>query len=127
MSQLVGYARTSTAAQSPASQLDALKAAGCVRVFTEIASGAQRSRPELHQALETMRKGDGLVVWRLDRLARSVRQLVGTAADLHARGVELRSPHDAIETSTATGRLAPQNHPARCYDLKRPFQVPTII
>ena len=82
MSQLVGYARISTAAQSPASQLDALKAAGCERVFTETASGAQRSRPELHQALETMRKGDVLVVWRLDRLARSVRQLVDTAADL---------------------------------------------
>ncbi len=65
----------------------------------------QRDRPQLHQALDTMRKGDVLVVWRLDRLARSVRQLVDTAADLHARGIELRSLHDAIDTSTATGRL----------------------
>ncbi len=105
MSHLVGYARISTAEQSPASQLDALKAAGCERVFTEIASGARRDRPELHQALNYMRRGDVLVVWRLDRLARSVRQLVDTAADLHARGIELRSLHDAIDTSTATGRL----------------------
>ncbi len=105
MPQLVGYARISTAEQSPASQLDALKAAGCERVFTETASGAQRSRPELHQALDYMRRGDVLVVWRLDRLARSVHQLVDTAADLHARGIELRSLHDAIDTSTATGRL----------------------
>jgi DNA invertase Pin-like site-specific DNA recombinase len=105
MSQLVGYARVSTAEQSPTSQLDALKVAGCDRVFTETASGAQRNRPELHQALDYMRKGDVLVVWRLDRLARSVRQLVDTAADLHARGIEMRSLHDAIDTSTATGRL----------------------
>ncbi len=60
--QLVGYARTFTAAQSPASQLDALKAAGCKRVFTKTASGAQRSQPQLHQAFDTMRKGDVLVV-----------------------------------------------------------------
>ena len=105
MSQLIGYARVSTSEQSPASQLDALKAAGCERVFTETASGAQRNRPELHQALDYMREGDVLVVWRLDRLARSVRQLVDTAANLHARGIELRSLHDAIDTSTATGRL----------------------
>jgi DNA invertase Pin-like site-specific DNA recombinase len=105
MSQLVGYARVSTAEQSSASQLDALKVAGCGWVFTETASSAQRNRPELHQALDYMRKGDVLVVWRQDRLARSVRQLVDTAADLHARGIELRSLHDAIDTSTAAGRL----------------------
>ena len=105
MSQLIGYARVSTPDQSPASQLDALKAAGCERVFTETASGSRRDRPELDRALDYLRKGDVLVVWRLDRLARSVRQLVDTAADLKGRGIELRSLHDAIDTSSATGRL----------------------
>ena len=105
MSQLIGYARVSTPDQSPASQLDALKAAGCERVFTETASGSRRDRPELDRALDYLRKGDVLVVWRLDRLARSVRQLVDTAADLKGRGIELRSLHDAIDTSSTTGRL----------------------
>ena len=105
MSQLIGYARVSTPDQSPASQLDALKAAGCERVFTETASGSRRDRPELDRALDYLRRGDVLVVWRLDRLARSVRQLVDTAADLKGRGIELRSLHDAIDTSSATGRL----------------------
>ncbi len=105
MSQLVGYARVSTSEQNPALQLDALNAAGCDRVYVETASGAQRDRPELHKALDYMRQSDVLVVWRLDRLARSVRQLVDTAGDLRGRGIELRSLHDAIDTSTATGRL----------------------
>ena len=63
MSQLIGYARVSTPDQSPASQLDALKAAGCERVFTETASGSRRDRPELDRALDYLRKGDVLVVW----------------------------------------------------------------
>ena len=102
---LVGYARVSTTEQNPAAQLDMLNAAGCERVFVEAASGAQRNRPELAKALDYMRKGDVLVVWRLDRLARSVRQLVDTAGTLRERGIELRSLHDAIDTSSATGRL----------------------
>ena len=81
MPQLVGYARISTAEQSAASQLDALQAAGCERAFTETAFGAQRNWPELHQARDYMHKGDVLVVWRLDRLVRSVRQLVNTATN----------------------------------------------
>lgn len=102
MSQLVGYLCISMAEQSAASQLDAFKAAGCERVFTETASGARRDRPELHQALDYMPRGDVLVAWRLDRLACSVRQLVDTAADLQAREIELRLLHGAIDTSTAT-------------------------
>ena len=68
---LVGYARVSTQDQTPALQLDALAGAGCERVFTEKASGAQRERPKLAEALDYMRPGDTLVIWRLDRLARS--------------------------------------------------------
>ncbi len=105
MSQLIGYARVSTAEQDPVAQLDMLKAAGCGRTFVETASGAQRNRQELAAALDYMRPGDVLVVWRLDRLARSVRQLVDTAGELRGRGIELRSLHDAIDTSSAAGRL----------------------
>ena len=75
---LVGYARVSTQDQRPELQLDALAAVGCERVYTEKASGAQRDRPELKAALDFVREGDTLVVWRMDRLARSIRQLIET-------------------------------------------------
>ena len=75
---LVGYARVSTQDQNPELQLDALKEAGCEKVFVEKASGAQRDRPELKAALDYMRSGDTLVVWKLDRLARSLKQLIET-------------------------------------------------
>ena len=68
---LVGYARVSTADQTPAMQMDALRTAGCERIFTETASGSHRDRPQLAAALEFLRRGDMLVVWRLSRLARS--------------------------------------------------------
>ena len=87
---LVGYARVPTQEQDLAPQLDALEAAGCGRVF-EKASGAQRERPALQAALGCMRAGDTLMVWRLDRVARSLKQLVETVEDLGARGVGLRS------------------------------------
>ena len=74
----VGYARVSTQDQNPALQLDALQAGGCEKTFTEKASGAQRDRPELKAALDYIRAGDTLVVWKLDRLARSMRQLIET-------------------------------------------------
>lgn len=79
---LVGYARVATRDRSIELQLTALMEAGCERVFTEAASGATRDRPELTAALDYLRPGDTLVVWKLDRLARSVHQLVETAADL---------------------------------------------
>ena len=78
---LVGYARVSTQEQDFALQLDALKTAGCNRVFEEKASGAQRERPALKAALEYMRQGDTLVVWRMDRLARSLKQLIETVEE----------------------------------------------
>jgi DNA invertase Pin-like site-specific DNA recombinase len=102
---LVGYARVSTQDQNPALQIDALKAAGCEKLFMEKASGAQRDRPELAAALSFMRKGDSLVVWRLDRLARSLPQLIETVAQLESEGIGLRSLTEAIDTSTAGGKL----------------------
>jgi DNA invertase Pin-like site-specific DNA recombinase len=102
---LVGYARVSTLDQKPALQIDALKAAGIERIFTEKASGAQRERPELSAALDYIRQGDTLVVWKLDRLARSMRQLIETVEDLQSRGIELRSLTESIDTATPGGRL----------------------
>ena len=102
---LVGYARVSTQDQNPELQLDALKGAGCERLFEEKASGAKRDRPELAAALSFMRNGDALVVWKLDRLARSLKQLMETVEDLSARGIGFRSLTEAIDTTTSGGRL----------------------
>lgn len=102
---LVGYARVSTQDQNPALQLDALKAAGCERVFVEKATGAQRDRPELKAVLDYIRAGDALVVWKLDRLARSLPQLIETVAMMEQQGVGLRSLTESIDTTTAGGRL----------------------
>jgi len=102
---LVGYARVSTQDQNPALQLDALKAAGCERIFVEKATGAQRDRPELKAALDYIRAGDALVVWKLDRLARSLPQLIETVAIMEQQGVGLRSLTESIDTTTAGGRL----------------------
>lgn len=101
----VGYARVSTRDQNPALQLEALRSAGCEKVFTEKASGAQRDRPELKGALEYLRAGDVLVVWKLDRLARSVRQLVETAELLQGREIGLKVITQAIDTTSPSGRL----------------------
>ena len=102
---LVGYARVSTQDQNPVLQLDALAGAGCERVFTEKASGAQRERPKLAEALDYMRAGDTLVIWKLDRLARSLKQLIETVEALSARDIGLRSVTEAIDTTTVGGRL----------------------
>ena len=104
---LIGYARVSTQDQYPALQLDALKAAGCGRIFIEKASGAQRDRPELAAALHFLRGGadDVLVVWKLDRPARSLSQLIDTVDLLEKRGVGFRSLTESIDTTSAGGRL----------------------
>ena len=102
---LVGYARVSTQEQDLALQLDALHGAGCERVFEEKASGAQRDRPALKAALDYMREGDTLVVWKLDRLARSLKQLIETVEAFAGRGIGLRSLTEAIDTTTAGGKL----------------------
>lgn len=103
---LVGYARVSTLDQSTDMQIEALNAAGCSKIFTETASGAQTDRPELKKALEYLREGeDTLVVWKLDRLARSVAQLVATVNDLHSRKIGFLSLTEKIDTSSPGGRL----------------------
>jgi DNA invertase Pin-like site-specific DNA recombinase len=101
----IGYARVSTADQDPALQIDALMLAGCVRIFTDHASGSLRERPELTKALDYLRPGDKLVVWRLDRLGRSLRHLIDTVGLLDDRGIALASVTESIDTSTSSGRL----------------------
>ena len=102
---LVGYARVSTDLQTTDGQIDALHAAGCERVFEESMSGTRADRPQLVAALAFAREGDVLVVARLDRLARSLRQLLTTVDALTARSIGLRSLHENIDTTSATGRL----------------------
>lgn len=101
----IGYARVSTQDQDTVLQLDALQQAGCEKIFTEKASGAQRDRPELKAALDYLRSGDTLVVWKLDRLARSLRQLIDTFEHLQERQIGLRSLTEAIDTTTPGGTL----------------------
>jgi DNA invertase Pin-like site-specific DNA recombinase len=102
---LVGYARVSTHDQTTDLQLDALAKAGCSRVFSESSSGAQRDRPELARALDYVRPGDTLVVWKLDRLARSIKQLIETVECLQGKGIGFRSLTESIDTTTAGGKL----------------------
>lgn len=103
--RLIGYARVSTDEQTPRAQVDALTRAGCSEIFTEHASGATAARPQLEAALGALRAGDSLVVWKLDRLGRSVPHLIETAALLEARSVDLVVLSEAIDTSTPTGTL----------------------
>jgi DNA invertase Pin-like site-specific DNA recombinase len=105
MGHLLGYARVSTSEQHPQLQVDALTAAGCYRVFTETASGARSDRPVLEQILDQLRSGDTLVVWKLDRLGRSLRHLVDTVAGLADHGIGFRSLQEAIDTTTPGGKL----------------------
>lgn len=102
---LIGYARVSTWDQTTELQLDALQDAGCLRVFEETASGTKTDRPQLAAALDFVRPGDTLVVWRLDRLGRSLKHLMETVAWLGDRDVGFRSLHESIDTTTSTGRL----------------------
>lgn len=99
---LVGYARVSTQDQNPNLQLDALKTAGCERTFVEKVSGTHRERPTLMAAIDYLREGDTLVVWKLDRLARSMKQLIETIEVLERRGVGFRSLTEAIDTTSIT-------------------------
>lgn len=102
---LIGYARVSTSRQLLDSQVRALESAGCVRIFTEKVSGRSADRPELQACQDYLRPGDVLVVPRLDRLARSLQDLIAIVADLRRRGVGFRSLHEAIDTTTPGGRL----------------------
>jgi DNA invertase Pin-like site-specific DNA recombinase len=101
----VGYARVSTVDQDPALQIDALMAAGCMKVFEDRASGARADRVGLRSALEYVRAGDVLIVWKLDRLGRSLPHLIETVTALEKCGVGFRSITEAIDTTTPGGRL----------------------
>src|SRR6202790_2734861 len=102
---LIGYARVSTVDQNLALQRAALTEAGCAKSFTEQMSGAVTDRAALHDALEFARSGDTLIVWKLDRLARSMKQLIETVETLRLRGIGFRSLTEALDTTTAQGRL----------------------
>ena len=100
-----GYARVSTTQQDEALQLDALVKAGVDKVFTDYASGATTSRPALDELLVQLRRGDRIVIWRLDRLGRSLRHLMDLVTELEHRGVALQSLSESIDTSTSGGKL----------------------
>lgn len=102
---IIGYARVSTQDQNSELQLDALKQAGCREIFTEKMTGTLRARPELTSCLRTLRSGDTLVVWRMDRLARSLKDLVEIIDDLHQREIGFRSLTESIDTTSASGKL----------------------
>jgi DNA invertase Pin-like site-specific DNA recombinase len=101
----IGYARVSTTDQSLSLQLDSLQAIGCEKLFTDTASGGKDDRIGLSQALNFARSGDTLIVWKLDRLGRSLKHLVETVSSLQERGVGFRSLQENIDTTTSSGKL----------------------
>jgi DNA invertase Pin-like site-specific DNA recombinase len=102
---LIGYARVSTHEQTLALQQDALHKAGCSKIFTDTASGAQTERKGLNSALAYVRQGDMLVVWRLDRLGRSLKHLIETIQQLDSRHIGFKSLTENIDTTTSGGKL----------------------
>src|SRR2546422_1632760 len=104
---LIGYARVSTSDQTLHLQKDALEKVGCTKIFTDTASGAQTERKGLDEALEYVREGDTLVVWRLDRLGRSLKHLLETITKLNNRKIGLKSITENIDTTTSGSPFAP--------------------
>lgn len=102
----IGYAGVSTEDQNPDLQLTALKRAGCGKIFTDTATGENAKRPALVKCLKALKAGDVLTVWKLDRLGRSLRDLITLLDDLKGHGVAFRSLTEAIDTETPTGRAA---------------------
>jgi DNA invertase Pin-like site-specific DNA recombinase len=102
---LIGYARISTQDQTLTLQRDALEKAGCRKIFTDRVSGTKAERKGLTEALSHLREGDTLVVWRLDRLGRSLRHLIDAVTELHDRGVGFKSLQENIDTTTSGGKL----------------------
>ena len=105
IAMLIGYARVSTPDQQLTLQKEALAKAGCEKIFEDCQSGAKRERPGLVKTLEQLRKGDTLVVWKLDRLGRTVKGLVDLVNQLHEQGIHFKSITDSIDTSTPSGRF----------------------
>jgi len=102
---LIGYARVSTQDQHLHLQQDALKAAGCLKTFTDTVSGGRQERKGLEEALNFLREGDILVVWRLDRLGRSLKDLIERLTELHTRNIGFKSLTENIDTTTSGGKL----------------------
>ncbi len=102
---LIGYARVSTQDQNLELQFDALNKSGCKKIFEDRVSGSRAERPGLNKLLEMLREGDTLVVWKLDRLGRSVKNLVDLVVELHKQGVQFKSLTDSIDTGTPSGRF----------------------
>lgn len=102
---LIGYARVSTQDQNLTLQREALINAGCEKVFEDKVSGTRADRPGLSKTLEMLREGDTLVVWKLDRLGRSVKQLVDMVSELNKQGIQFKSLTDSIDTGTTSGRF----------------------
>lgn len=102
---LIGYARVSTQDQNLNLQIEALNRAGCKKIFNDKVSGGRAERPGLGKTLEMLREGDTLVVWKLDRLGRSVKNLVDLVSDLHEKGIHFKSLTDAIDTCSPSGRF----------------------
>lgn len=101
----IGYARVSTNDQDTQLQIDALNAAGCERIYEEKQSGAKTDRPELQQCLKSLREGDLLIVWKLDRLGRSLQHLIDVVTDLENRQIGFQSLTENIDTTSPTGKL----------------------
>jgi len=102
---LIGYARVSTHEQTLDLQKDALEKIGCIKIFSDVVSGAKAERTGLHEALEYVREGDTLVVWRLDRLGRSLKHLIETITKLNNRKIGFKSITENIDTTTSGGKL----------------------
>ena len=102
---LIGYARVSMQDQNLDLQIEALTKAGCKKIFDDKISGSRAERAGLAKALEILREGDTLVVWKLDRLGRSVKNLVDLVGELHKQGIQFKSLTDAIDTATPSGRF----------------------
>src|ERR687885_2180340 len=105
VTMLIGYARVSTNEQNLSLQRDALEKAGCEQIYTDQVSGTKARRPGLEQAFSHLRSGDTLVVWRLDRLGRSLRHLIDTVTQLQEKGIDFKSLTEAIDTTTSGGKL----------------------
>lgn len=102
---LIGYMRVSTRQQNPDLQRDGLKRAGCEKIYDDVCSGRSTERPGLAKALEISRAGDAFVVWKLDRIGRSLPHVVGLVNDLQKRGIGLKVLAGDVDTTTTTGRL----------------------
>ena len=102
---IIGYARVSTSEQDTTLQIDALTAAGCERIYQEYKSGKSKDRPELIRCLDALREGDVLIVWRLDRLGRSLKDLIEIVSELESKGVGFQSLNESIDTTSSSGKL----------------------